>query len=257
MSYKPNTFKQALKDRSSKQLGIWTSLSNSLTAEISAGAGFDWLVVDAEHSPNDVLNVLPQLQAIAAYDVEAVVRVPTLDITFIKRYLDIGARTLLIPFVQNEQEAKDAVAFTRYPGAGVRGVSVGHRANRFGRVKDYLHNASDDICVIIQAETREAIEELPKMVAVDGIDAIFIGPSDLAASFGHLGNPLHPEVQEAIATAVKICKEAGKAIGTLAPVEADARRYFDMGFDFIAVGSDLGLLARSTEALRAKFEDVK
>lgn len=250
-----NTFKQAITQRE-KQLGIWCNLGSKIVAEILAGAGFHWMVIDSEHGPNDLTEVLDQLQAVAPYDVEPVVRIPCNDITVIKRYADIGVRSFLIPFVQNKEQAEATVRYTRYPPLGVRGVSVAHRANRFGRIKNYHVNAHKNMCVVVQAETAEAVQNLSAILSVDAIDAVFIGPSDLAASMGHLGNNGHPEVQKTIEQARKIAVSAGKPIGILAPAEEDARRYFSEGFTFIAVSSDMGLLSAGSSAVRERYRDI-
>jgi len=173
-----------------------------------------------------------------------------------KRLLDIGARSLLVPFVQSADEARAAVAATRYPPHGIRGVSVSHRANRFGRVPDYLHNAHQEICVLVQLETRVALGNLEAIAAIEGIDGLFIGPSDLAADLGHLGNAAHPDVQAAIADACTRIRTAGKPAGILAPVEADARRYFEMGFTYVAIGSDVGLLSAGSTDLVARMREA-
>lgn len=250
-----NRFKQAISE-TSKQIGIWCNLGSPLVAEILAGSGFDWMVIDAEHGPNDLTDVLAQHQAVAPYDVEPIVRIPWNDMVVIKRYADAGVRSFLIPFVQNKEEAEAAARYTRYPPMGVRGVSVAHRANRFGRIKDYHANAHKNMCIVVQIETIEAVNNLPEILSVDGIDAVFIGPSDLAASMGHLGNNSHPDVQETIAKARELAMSVGKPIGTLAPVEADARRYFGEGFTFIAVSSDMGLVSGGSSATREKYRDI-
>ena len=223
-----------------RQIGLWSSLGY---------AGFDWIVVDTEHAPSDPLDVLSQLQALATGTAEPVVRVAWNDPVLLKRLLDIGARSFLVPFVQNADEAAAAVSATRYPPHGIRGVSVSHRANRFGRVPNYLHTASEQMCVLVQLETAEALGNLEAIAEIDGVDGVFIGPSDLAADLGHLGNAAHPVVQTAIAEACARILAAGKPAGILAPVEADARRYFEMGFTFVAIGSDVGLLSNGSTAL--------
>lgn len=235
------------------QIGFWSSLCSPLVAELVAGAGFDWLLIDSEHAPNDLPQVMAQLQAAAAYPTEAVVRIPTADPVIIKRYLDVGARSLLVPFVEDVAAARAVVAATRYPPDGVRGVSVGHRANRFGRVKRYIHEAPASLCLVVQLETRRALQEAPAIASVEGIDAVFIGPSDLAADFGHLGQAGHREVQDGIRTAIERCRAIGRPIGILAPVIEDARRYLDWGAGMVAVGSDIGVLLRGTDTLVEAF----
>ena len=244
----PNSLKAALRS-GGRQIGLWSSLGSNVVAEVLAYAGYDWIVVDTEHAPNDPPDVLAQLQGLAAGTAEPVVRVAWNDTVLIKRLLDVGARSLLVPFVQSAAEARAAVAATRYPPRGVRGVSVSHRANRFGRVPGYLQSADEQICVLTQLETRTALAALDEIAGVDGVDGLFIGPSDLAADLGHLGDAAHPEVQAAIADACARIRAAGKPAGILAPVEADARRYFEMGFSFVAIGSDVGILAAGSSNL--------
>lgn len=250
-----NTFKRALKERR-QQIGLWHSLSSSTVAEILATAGFDWIVLDTEHSPNELPMVHQQLQGmqIDANTASPVVRPPWNDTVMIKRFLDIGAPNLLLPFVQNVEEAKNAVAATRYPPKGVRGVAGNTRANRFGLVTDYYSTVESELGVILQAETRDAVDRIPEMAKVDGVDGIFIGPADLSASIGHIGNPGHPEAQAEIMRALQQCKDADIPAGILAVNEDDARRYLDAGFTFVAVGVDQGLLTKVTRDLAKRFK---
>lgn len=236
------------------QSGCWISLASHASAEICAGAGFDWLLIDMEHSPNELHMVHNQLHAVSAYGVPAMVRAPWNDTVVIKRLLDVGVQSLLLPYVQNEEEAKRAVAAVRYPPNGIRGVSTNSRANRFGRVKDYFAKVEQELCLVVQIETREAVAQIEKIAAIDGIDGLFIGPQDLAASYGHLGNPAHPEVQAAMADAITRIKKSGKAPGILAFVEADAKRWIEHGARLLAVTSDQFLLARETSAVAARFK---
>jgi 4-hydroxy-2-oxoheptanedioate aldolase len=225
--------------------------------EVLAGAGFDWLLLDTEHAPADVPVVHAQLQAMTGGTASAVVRPAWNDAVLLKRFLDLGVQNFLVPMVQDAEEARRAVAATRYPPEGVRGVAVAIRANRFGRVKDYHRRANEQICVQVQLETRKALRNLEAIAAVPGVDGLFLGPSDLAADFGHLGDSAHPEVRAAIDDAISRIRAAGKVAGILAPVEADARRWLELGATFVAVGSDLGLLARQAEALAAKFAPAR
>lgn len=247
-----NAFKQALA-KGERQIGLWSGLASPIAADILAGAGFDWIVIDGEHGPNDITTLLPQLQAMRGGTAEPVFRVPWNDMVIIKRALDVGARTLLIPFIQNAEEARRAVAATRYPPLGIRGVSVTPRANDYGRVQNYHKNAHLDTCVLLQLETRAALKEIEAVAAIDGVDGIFIGPSDLAADFGHLGNPKHPDVQAAIKDAAARIRAAGKSAGFLTGALDDIEPLIEMGFNFTAVGSDVGLLARGAEQLAARF----
>jgi 4-hydroxy-2-oxoheptanedioate aldolase len=203
-----------------------------------------------------VSTVHRQLQAVQSSATSAVVRPAWNDPVVFKRLLDIGVQSLLVPFVQNADDARRAVAATRYPPRGIRGVATTTRANRYGRVKDYLARAHDEICVVVQIETRAALAGLESIAEIEGIDGLFIGPSDLAADMGHLGQNAHPEVTEAIEDAVVRILRTGKAAGILASVEADARHWIEAGCRFVAVGNDTGILARQTEALAARFKSA-
>ena len=248
-----NSFKRALK-AGKPQIGLWCSLSSHFAVEVVAGSGFDWLLLDTEHSPNELPMVLSQLQAAAPYATHPVVRVPWNDMVTIKRYLDIGAQTILIPYVQSEEEARNAVAYTRYPPEGLRGVAGTTRATRFGRVKDYARRAHEELCVLVQIENRAGLESLESIAAVEGVDGVFIGPADLHASLGYPGETANPEVMPIIDDAIRRIRHAGKAPGVLTGVEGDARRWLQCGGLFVAVGADLGLLARESEKLAAKFK---
>ena len=247
-----NAFKQALAS-GKRQVGLWSGLASPIAAEIIAGAGFDWIVIDGEHGPNDISTLLPQLQAMRGGTAEPVFRVPWNDMVIIKRAMDVGARTLLIPFVQNVEEARRAVAATRYPPLGIRGVSVTPRANDYGRISGYHKNAHLDTCVLVQVETRTALKEIEAIAAVDGVDGIFIGPSDLAADFGFLGNPKHADVQAALRDAATRIRAAGKGAGMLTGNLDDVEQLFELGYNFTAVGSDVGLLARTAEHVAMRF----
>ena len=236
------------------QIGLWSSLCSNISAEIVADSGFDWILLDTEHAPNELPAILAQLQALARGTAAPIVRPAWNDTVLIKRLLDVGAQTLLIPFVQNAEEAQRAVAACRYPPAGVRGITTGGRASRFGRVANYLKQADSEICVLVQVETSAAIEAIEAIAAVEGIDGIFVGPADLSASMGHIGDPQHPQVQRAIESAARRIEACGKASGILTSVEADARRYIDWGYRFVAVGTDIGLLARGADKLAASFK---
>ena len=236
------------------QIGLWCSLCSNIAAELVSYSGFDWLLLDTEHSPNEVPDILSQLQASARGTAHSIVRPAWNDPVLIKRYLDIGAQTLLLPYVQNADEARQAVEATRYPPHGIRGVTGSGRAAKFGRITDYLKKANDEVCVLVQVETREALAEIDRIAAVPGVDGVFIGPSDLSASFGQIGNPAHPAVQQAIEDAGKRIRAAGKGAGILTGNEDEARRYIGWGYNFVAVGTDLVLLARATDNLAQKFK---
>ena len=253
MDLPKNKFKHAMA-AGKLQIGLWCSLCNNVAAEIVSDSGFDWLLLDTEHSPNEVPDILRQLQASQAGAANAIVRPAWNDPVLIKRYLDIGAQTVLLPYVQNVEEARRAVEATRYPPHGIRGVTGSGRASRYGRVKDYLKKANDEVCVLVQVETREALGELDKIAAVPGVDGVFIGPSDLSASFGQIGNPAHADVQKAIEDAGKRIRAAGKGAGILTANEDEARRYIGWGYNFVAVGTDVVMLAKATDALAQKFK---
>lgn len=248
-----NHFKRAIA-AGQLQLGLWSGLSNNITVEVLANSGFDWLLLDTEHSPNELPMVHSQLQAISQGKAHPIVRPPWNDTVTIKRYLDVGVQTLLIPFIQDGDEARSAVAATRYPPLGVRGYSAAARASDYGRVKDYPKLCEEHLCVLLQVETPQALANIEAIADVDGVDGIFIGPGDLSASMGYIGQPMHPEVVAAIEFAVRRIRACGKAAGILVGDEALARHYIDIGFTFVAVGSDIGILARGAEALAAKFK---
>lgn len=249
-----NHFKRALQEKR-PQIGLWLGLCSSYSAELLAGAGFDWLLIDGEHAPNNVQTVLGQLQAVAPYPSQPVVRPPWNDAVIIKQLLDIGAQTLLIPMIQNAEQARDAVRATRYPPHGVRGVgSALARASRWNRVPDYLQQADEQMCVLVQIETREAVKNLEAILQVEGVDGVFIGPADLSADMGFAGNPQHPEVQRTIDDAIARIRAAGKAPGILMANKALAQRYLEAGALFVAVGVDTTLLARAAEALANEFK---
>jgi 4-hydroxy-2-oxoheptanedioate aldolase len=249
-----NAFKKAIADKRT-QYGLWVSLLGPLNTEICAAAGFDWLLLDGEHSPNDPPLLLAQLQAVAPYPVSAVVRPAWNDTVLIKRYLDIGAQSLLIPYVQTASEAQAAVEAVRYPPRGVRGVAGMTRSSRYGRVADYAKRAESEICLLVQIETRAGLDNLEAIAKTDGVDGVFIGPADLAAGLGHLGEISHPEVQSAIEGAIKRIRACGKPAGILSSEEPATRRYMQWGTTFTAVGMDAILLAREADKLAKQFKD--
>jgi 4-hydroxy-2-oxoheptanedioate aldolase len=253
MDLPQNPFKRALK-AGKTQIGLWSSLSSNYSVEVIAGAGFDWILLDCEHSPNDLESLLTQLQAAAPYPSHPVVRVPWNNMVTIKRVLDVGAQSLLIPYVSTAEEARAAVSYTRYPPTGVRGVAGTTRATRFGRVKDYAKHAHEEICVLVQVETQGALDNIEAICAVDGIDGVFIGPADLHASLGHTGEIANPAVKPLIDEAIRRIRRNNKAPGILTPSETDARHWLGCGALFVAVGADVGILARGAEALAAKFK---
>ena len=235
------------------QIGLWSTLGSNIVAEVIGDSGFDWIALDTEHSPNELPNLVTQMQAIATGTTSVMVRPAWNDPVLIKRILDIGAQTIIVPFVQNAEEAKSAVAATRYPPKGIRGVTGSGRAARYGRVKDYLHTASDEIAVVVQIETGSALEQIEAIARVGGVDGVFIGPADLSASLGHIGNPNHETVQTALKLAVDKLLALNVPAGILAFNPDDIKRYIDWGYSFVAVGSDLSVLANGTQALAEKF----
>ena len=248
-----NPFKSALANGQA-QVGLWLSMADPYLAEVSATAGFDWLLIDGEHAPNDLRGTLAALQSVAPYRSHPVVRAVAGETPLIKQLLDIGARTLLVPMVDTADQARAVVAATRYPPLGVRGVgSAVGRASRWSAREDYLEVADDEICLLVQAETVQALSNLAAICAVPGVDGVFIGPADLAASMGHRGRPGHPDVQAAIEHAMRVIIEHGKAAGTLTSDPALARRYLDLGCTFVAVGVDVLLYANTARRLAASF----
>jgi 4-hydroxy-2-oxoheptanedioate aldolase len=248
-----NPFKERL-HRADTQIGLWLGLADPYTAELCATAGFDWLLIDGEHGPNDLRSMLSILQAVSAYDSQPVVRIAHGDTALIKQILEIGATTLLVPMVETAEQARELVRDTRYPPDGVRGVGSGlARSSRWGGEPNYLQTANERVCLLVQVESREGLEAIDEIAAVDGVDGIFVGPADLSASLGYLGQPGHPEVRAAIEVAFRAIRSAGKAAGILAVDEALARHYIGLGACFVAVGVDATLLAQATRALIAKF----
>ncbi|VDS10644.1 4-hydroxy-2-oxo-heptane-1,7-dioate aldolase [Paracoccus haematequi] len=235
-------------------IGIWMSSVSPLLAEMLSLVGYDWMLFDSEHAPVEVSGIMPLLQAAAAGKTSSVVRPAWNDKVLIKRHLDQGAQTLLIPFVESADEAQAAVRAMRYPPAGIRGVAGSTRASRFGLAADYLHRAEEELCLLVQIETGTAMEQLEEIAAVSGVDGVFIGPSDLAASLGHLGNPAHPDVQEVLQNAVARLKATGKPAGILATNQADAQRYLDWGYGFVAASVDTGLLMNAAKGLLANLQ---
>ena len=251
----PNRFRQDLL-AGMTQIGCWVSLGSPITTEVLGVAGFDWLLLDAEHAPNDVLSLIPQLMALKDSRSAPVVRPPWNDAVVIKRLLDAGFFNFLIPFVESAEQARAAVAATRYPPQGVRGVSVSQRGNRYGAQADYFTAVNDNIALLVQIESTAGVAAAAEIAAVDGVDCLFVGPSDLAAALGHFGQPNLPEVQAAIASVLAAARAAGKPTGILASAEADARRYLAQGLRFVAVGSDLGVLRTQTQALCDKYRST-
>lgn len=252
-----NPFKAALAARK-KQVGFWLSMADPYLAEVSATAGFDWLLIDSEHAPNELRTILAQLQAVAPYPGEPVVRPVNGDPALLKRLLDIGARNLLVPMVDTADEARALVAAVRYPPHGIRGVgSAVGRASRWSLRTDYLDISDDEVCLLVQAETATALGNLESICAVEGVDGVFIGPADLAASMGYRGKATHPEVQQAIDGAIRTIVASGKAAGTLTSDPALARHYLALGCTFVATGVDILMFANAARKLARDFADVR
>jgi 4-hydroxy-2-oxoheptanedioate aldolase len=248
-----NEFKRALQS-GKPQLGFWLSMGSAYSAEVVAGAGYDWLLLDGEHSPIETETTLAMLQALSAYPVSPVVRIAANDTVLIKRALDIGAQTLLVPYVETADEAEQAVASMRYPPRGRRGVGGGTvRATRFGRIDDYATKGEAELCLLVQAETRRALENLEAIAGVDGVDGVFIGPADLAMDMGFPGQAGHSQVVAAIEDAIQRITACGKACGILTLDPVFAKRCQALGCLFTAIGVDVVMLARGSERLLATF----
>ncbi len=254
MKLPANAFKAALARREA-QIGLWLGLADAYVAELLATTGFDWLLIDGEHAPNDVRSALAQLQALAPYPVSGIVRPVQGDAALIKQYLDVGAQTLLVPMVHTAAQAAQIVAATRYAPRGVRGLgSALARASRWNAVQGYVEHADEEICVLVQVESTEGLANLAAIAAVDGVDGVFFGPADLSASMGHLGQPRHADVMKAIDDGIATVLDAGKAPGILATDRTLARHYLAAGALFVAVGLDTALLTRSAIELANEFK---
>jgi 4-hydroxy-2-oxoheptanedioate aldolase len=252
-----NSFKRALRE-GKPQIGLWVGMVNPSVAELLAGVGFDWLCLDAEHSPNDVRTVLAQLQAIAPYPVQAVVRPVHGASEILKQYLDIGVQTILVPMIETPEQAARVVAATRYPTRGHRGVaSATTRASRWGRIEGYFQHADQEVCVVVQVESVKGLANLAEIAAVEGVDGVFFGPADLAASMGYLGNPMEPQVQRSILEGIATVRQAGKAAGSLTADRRLARQYLSLGASFVAVGIDMMVLSQAAAELAAEFKSAQ
>lgn len=248
-----NGFKSGLRSGEA-QIGLWLGLADPTSAELCGGAGFDWLLIDGEHGPNDIPLIAAQLRALSGSPSHAVVRPSVGDAALIKQLLDIGAQTILVPMVERAAEARELVRAVRYPPDGIRGVGAAlARASGYGRVTDYLTTANDQICLLLQVESKAGFDNIEEIAGVEGVDGVFIGPADLAADLGYLGNPSHPEVQKIVEAAIERVLRVGKAAGILTSARPLAHRYLELGASFVAVGSDVGLLAGATTALMAVF----
>lgn len=255
MKLKQNPFTRALA-AGDKQVGLWVTLSGAFSAEVVAPSGYDWALIDMEHSPNEYFSVLGQLQAFAASDTTAIVRPEWNEAVIVKRLLDLGAPGLLFPMIQSVEEAEKAVAATRYPPRGIRGVSGSTRANKFGRVTDYVARIEDETTVILQLETAAAVAKAVEIGCVDGVSGIFFGPADIAADIGHAGQPMHPDVWDLIKPAAQALIAKGVPVGTLVMDTAFAGALLNDGFTFVACASDAGLLAKASDAALAAVRDT-
>ncbi|NIY48712.1 4-hydroxy-2-oxoheptanedioate aldolase [Cedecea colo] len=249
-----NRFKLALKENL-PQIGLWLALANPYSAEICAGAGFDWVLLDGEHAPNDVPILMNQLQVLSSSSSHAVVRPPVDSPALIKQLLDIGAQTILIPMIESVEQAQEMIRAVRYPPEGIRGVGAAlARASGFNRTPDYLQTANEQICLLLQIESRAGIEQLDAIAKLEHVDGIFIGPADLAADMGYLGQPGASEVQRVVMEALARIRSHGKAAGILSADPHLCVRYLEAGATFVAVGSDVGLLVKASSALAAEFK---
>ena len=243
MQMPENRFKRWMREPPARPpLGTWLMTASPVAAEAMGWAGFDFVVLDMEHVPVDVPQAVALMQAVAPTPAEVIVRVPWNDAVMVKRAMDAGARTLMFPFVQDAEEARAAVAATRYPPEGVRGVAAMHRASRFGMIDDYLRRANDEVAVIVQLETPEAVAALPEIGRVSGVDAVFTGPADLSAAMGHLGGIGEPQVQDALRAAAKAARRVGLPCGIVGGSAEMVRAYEEAGFSYVAIGSDLALM---------------
>lgn len=249
-----NRFKAAI-HAGKPQIGLWLDMGEAITAEIAGTAGFDWLVIDGEHGPNDLRSIIDQLRALSTSDVEPVVRLPVGESWLIKQYLDAGARTLLIPMVDSAEQARELVRAMHYPPRGIRGMGAAvARASAFNTISDYSETASDSVCLLVQTETRAAIADLDNILGVEGVDGVFIGPADLAADMGYMGRIDEPEVQSVIEAAIRKIVAAGKAAGILTFNEAFNRRYLELGASFVAVGADVTEFSNALRALSTRYK---
>ncbi|UWQ74502.1 HpcH/HpaI aldolase/citrate lyase family protein [Leisingera sp. M658] len=249
-----NPFKQAL-SQGKRQIGCWMSFADGQIAEIMGTCGFDWLVIDGEHAPNDIRSIRDQLMALVASPSHPVVRVPIGETWMIKQVLDAGAQTVLVPIVESADQARELVRACRYPPRGLRGVgATAARATMFGSVSEYIQTADQEICLLVQVENRAGIEALDEILLIEGIDGVFIGPADLSTDMGHQGNSAHPEVRAVIANAIQRIKAAGLAPGILGTTDEATQSYADMGAQFLAVGIDVMVLARNARDLAARWK---
>jgi len=249
----PNRFRQSVRDKQ-RLIGCWASLASPISTEVLGYAGFDWLLLDGEHAPNDLETFLTQLLALKDSPSAAVVRPQWAEPVLLKRLLDLGVYNFLMPFIESAEQASAAVAATRYPPQGIRGIAVAQRSNRYGYCPDYFERINDNICVLVQIESRPGVEAVDAIARVDGVDGLFIGPSDLSASLGHFGNPKHPDVQRAMQRVVDVARLHDKPVGILSSVDEDIQRYLEMGMTCVAVGMDVVLLRNASRQLAERYQ---
>ena len=252
-----NTFKQAL-SKGEIRFGCWLGLGDPYAAELMGTAGFDWLVVDGEHAPNDLRSIIAQLQALESSSSHAVVRLPVGETWMIKQVLDGGAQTVLVPMVETAEQARQLVRDVTYPPHGDRGVGYSvSRVSRFGEIADYGTTADAEVCLLVQVENRKGLAALDDILAIDEIDGVFIGPADLAADMGHMGNAMHADVQDTIMSTLRRIRGAGKAAGILSTQDAMTDAALAAGANFVAVGADVLLLSKAARALNARWQATR
>ncbi|AZA10942.1 HpcH/HpaI aldolase family protein [Corynebacterium gerontici] len=251
----PQTFSEHVRDTSGVATGLWVCSGSPAAAEILSLSGAEWLLIDGEHSPIGLESISSLLRAVAAGPATPVVRVPVLDTALIKQYLDLGAQNIMVPMVHTGEDAANAVAAMHYPPKGVRGVgSALARSSRWNRVPGYLDQASETVSLTVQIESEQAVHNCEAIAATEGVDAVFIGPSDLAASMGLLGQQSHPDVLKNVYHCIEVVKQAGKLVGVNAFNLEQAQEYVDAGVDFIAIGADVQILASQSQVLAGTFE---
>jgi 2-dehydro-3-deoxyglucarate aldolase len=249
----PNRFRQSVREKQ-RLIGCWASLASPISSEVLGYAGFDWLLLDGEHAPNDLQSLLMQLLALKDSPSAAVVRPEWAEPILLKRLLDLGVYNFLMPFIESAEQARAAVAATRYPPQGMRGIAIAQRSNRYGYCPEYFERINENICVLVQIESKLGVEAVDAIARVDGVDGLFIGPSDLSASLGHFGNPNHPDVQRAMQRVVDVARLADKPVGILSSADEDIQRYLDMGMTCVAVGMDVVLLRNASRQLAERYK---
>lgn len=251
-----NRFKHAIAAAGRVPLGTWLVSGMPVTAEAMGCTGYDFVVLDMEHTPIDMAGMTDMLRAIEGTPAGVLVRIPWSDMVLVKRALDAGAQSLMFPFIQNADEARRAVSYTRYPPEGVRGVAGVHRASRHGNVPNYQKNAPSELCVVCQIETAAALDRLPEIAAVPGVDSLFIGPADLSASMGHLGNMTHPDVLAKLEAGARACRELGKPVGIVGPNPEMVAKYIEFGFSWVAMASDIAMMVGRAQEWIGKLKGM-